>query len=127
MRAWRLLPLALAVLLAACQAPRSADATLVVTVTAGPTCPVVTDPPDPNCADRPVAGAVVVVEDRDGREVARGTADEDGMIRLALAAGAYRLVPQPVDGLMGTAVPVEVVLAAGDRAEVTLSYDTGIR
>jgi hypothetical protein len=127
MRAWRLLPLALAVLLVGCQAPRSADATLLVRVTAGPICPVVTDPPDPNCADAPVAGAVVVVEDHGGREVARGTADQEGLIRLALASGTYRVVPQAVDGLMGTAVPVDVVLSAGGQAEVMISYDTGIR
>ena len=36
---------------------------------AGPVCPVETVPPDPNCAARPVAGAVILVRDGSGSEV----------------------------------------------------------
>lgn len=96
-------------------------------VSAGPTCPVVTDPPDPECADRPVAGAVIAVLDAAGNEVARVSSDAAGRFSLALVAGSYRLVPQPVEGLMGTAAEVPVTVAAGDAAEVSLAYDTGIR
>ena len=35
-------------------------------VLSGPTCPVQKDPPDPDCADRPVTGAVLVVFDSNG-------------------------------------------------------------
>jgi hypothetical protein len=80
-------------------------------VTAGPTCPVVTDPPDPNCAERPVSGAVLVVSNAGGAEV-----------------GSYRMTPQPKDGLMGTPAPVDFEVAAGQPlTEVQVSYDTGIR
>ena len=98
------------------------------TVTAGPTCPVVTDPPDPACADRPVAGAVLVVTDLAGVEVGRMTSDGDGSFALSLAPGAYRIEPQPVDGLMGTAAPVEFFVVFGEPpTEVAIGYDTGIR
>lgn len=98
------------------------------TVTAGPTCPVVTDPPDPNCADRPVAGAVLVLVDAGGAEVARVTSAADGTFAVALAPGAYRLVPQPVEGLMGTAPEIEFRVEAGEPTEELLVvYDTGIR
>jgi hypothetical protein len=97
-------------------------------VTAGPTCPVVTNPPDPACAERPVAGAVLLISDRNGREVGRVTAGEDGGFTLQLAPGAYRLVPQPVEGLMGTAAPIDFDVEAGQpMTEVQVSYDTGIR
>jgi len=96
-------------------------------VSAGPTCPVVTNPPDPNCADRAVPGAELVIESLDGTEVATTTSDSDGAFSVALAPGSYRIVPQPVDGLMGTAEPLEVQVVLGEPAVVEIVYDTGIR
>jgi hypothetical protein len=97
-------------------------------VTAGPTCPVVTNPPDPACAERPVAGAVLLISDRNGTEVGRVKAGQDGSFTFQLAPGAYRLVPQPVQGLMGTAAPIDFEVEAGQpMTEVQVSYDTGIR
>lgn len=95
------------------------------TILAGPTCPVVTAN-DPNCADRPVGGAVVVVLDESGREVARVAAAADGRYAVTLPAGRYTVEPQPVEGYMGTAGPIDVTVGDG-FATVDLSYDTGIR
>lgn len=94
---------------------------------AGPVCPVETVPPDPDCAARPVAGAVVVVRDDGGSERARVTTGLDGGFFVGLAAGRYVLEPQPVEGFMGTAPPVEVTVEDGAASEVQLDYDTGIR
>lgn len=97
-------------------------------VTAGPTCPVVTDPPDPSCADQPVAGAVLVILDADGVEVVRIRSADDGSFAVALAPGAYRVVPQSVEGLMGTAGELEVQVGVGEPSdEMAVVYDTGIR
>lgn len=97
-------------------------------VAAGPVCPVVTEPPDPACADRPVAGATLLILDVDGAEVARVTSDADGSFEVRLPPGRYRVVPQPVDGLMGTAGEQELRVAAGAPASpLEISYDTGIR
>lgn len=95
----------------------------------GPVCPVVKDPPDPSCADRPVAGAVVVVRDASGKEVARATTGADGTFVIDLEAGIYTVEAQPVDGLMGTPAAVTVTVPAGavDATIVDLAYDTGIR
>ena len=109
-------------------APLPTDTGVRGTVVAGPTCPVVTDPPDPSCADRSVEGAQLVVTTLDGTEVDRATSDADGAFAIALAPGAYRLVPQPVEGLMGTAEPMEFSVEWGMLIpELTVSYDTGIR
>jgi hypothetical protein len=98
------------------------------TVTAGPTCPVERDPPDPDCAARPVVGAVLVFTDPDGTEVARATSAADGTFTLELAPGCYRVTAQPVEGLMGTPAPMDVEVAAGQpMTELQVSYDTGIR
>jgi hypothetical protein len=97
------------------------------TVTAGPTCPVVTEPPTPGCEERPVAGAVLVFTDTAGAEVARVTSAADGSFSVELAPGGYRLTAEPVKGLMGTPAPMDVQVEAGGRTELQVSYDTGIR
>lgn len=94
----------------------------------GPTCSVVQDPPDPACADRPVSGAVLVVLDGGGSEVARATTDVQGGFTIDLEPGTYTLVPQPVEGLMGTPAPIPFTVTADEPlASLTVSYDTGIR
>ena len=122
-----LFALVASLLLACCQAPAS-DQTITGIVTAGPVCPVVTDPPDPDCEDRPVAGAEIVVRNAAGDEVARARSADDGTFAVSVAAGRYELVPQPVEGLMGTAAVVEVDVRDGVPGEpVEIIYDTGIR
>jgi hypothetical protein len=94
-------------------------------VTAGPTCPV-ERPNDPACAPRMVAGAVLIVRDGAGKEIARVTTDASGLFRFALAAGEYTLEPQPVEGLMGTAQPMPFTVTDG-ITWLDVAYDTGIR
>ncbi len=116
------------VLAVGCQAPAVGQVTLRGMASAGPTCPVETVPPDPECAARPVVGAEIVIRDADGEAVARVRTGEDGSFAVSLAPGRYELVPQPVDGLMGTAGPIAIVLIAGEEPdEVVVGYDTGIR
>jgi hypothetical protein len=88
-------------------------------------------PGDPSCTDRPVKGAVIVATGANGDEVARATSEADGSYDLPLPAGHYTLVPQPVDGILGTApaVTVDVPEATGppEPVRVDIVYDTGIR
>lgn len=95
-------------------------------VTAGPTCPV-ERPNDPACAPRMVAGAVLLVRDGSGQEVASHTTDGSGLFRFSLAAGDYTLEPQPVEGLMGTAQSMPFTVADGVVTWLDVAYDTGIR
>jgi hypothetical protein len=97
-------------------------------VVAGPTCPVETIPPQSDCEARPVDGAVLLIQDADRREVARATSAVDGRFELVLAPGAYRVVPQPVGGVMGTAGESSFTVELGEPwTELTIDYDTGIR
>jgi hypothetical protein len=94
---------------------------------ARPVCPVETVPPDPECAPRPVTGAVIIVRDGSGAEMARATTGPDGGFFVPLEPGPYTLEPQPVEGFMGTPAHVDVSVQDGESADVQLDYDTGIR
>jgi hypothetical protein len=97
---------------------------------AGPTCPVVQNPPDPSCADRPVAGAIVVVRDRNGAQVGRATTAADGTFLVAVpGGGSYVVEAEPVEGVIGTptALDVQVGDGASSWTGAVLAYDTGIR
>lgn len=96
--------------------------------TAGPTCPVERNPPDPSCAPRSVSGAVLVVQNAAGAQLLRITTGSDGSFSFSVAPGAIRIVPQPVAGLLGTAPPVDLQVAANAViTSVVIDYDTGIR
>jgi hypothetical protein len=113
----------------ACQRPADDDgAILTGLVRAGPTCPVERDPPDPACDDRPVVDAEIVIVDVRGDEVARTRTDATGAFAVRLPAGEYQLVPQPVEGLLGTPEPTAIAVEGGvDLDPVTIVYETGIR
>jgi hypothetical protein len=95
-------------------------------VTASPVCPV-QKVGDTSCDPRAVAGAVLLVKDQGGTEVARFTTDASGLYRIPLGPGTYTLEPQPAPGLMGTPPPLPVAVPAGALAIVPVAYDTGIR
>ncbi len=99
------------------------------TITAGPVCPVEPSPPDPRCAPRPVAGAVIVATNAAGQEVGRATSGADGSYQMIVSeTGTVLLTAQPVTGLVGLPAPVTVTLAVPSEVEhIDLAYDTGIR
>lgn len=128
---WLITLLVLAVVgcVPATSASPASHGTLQVEVVAGPVCPVERDPPDPNCAPRPVGGARIFVQPGDGRDILVGeaTTDEAGHATIEIAPGAYLVVGGEVEGLMGRPGPTTVIVSAGQTATITLTYDTGIR
>jgi hypothetical protein len=94
---------------------------------AGPTCPVETNPPDPACAPRPVAGAVIDAFDSSESLYASAVTGDSGQFTFALPAGEYTIVAQPMQGLMGVAPPVEISVVDAPVDLGVLEYDTGIR
>ena len=55
------------------------------------------------------------------------TTDADGRATVDLPPGRYSLVPQPVEGLMGTPGPIEITVADGWVGEpVAIPYDNPI-
>jgi hypothetical protein len=122
----RTLLLLLALASVAACTPAEVTVKVPVIVVAGPTCPVVSDPPDPACDDRPVADAELLVFGANGQQVANARSDAQGRAELRLAEGSYTVRPQPVEGLMGTAAEVALVVTASPEP-IVISYDTGIR
>jgi hypothetical protein len=108
----------------------AAEATRISgTVASGPVCPVQREPPDPGCAPRPVANAVVVAADAGGQVVARTTSGADGSYTLLVGiTGPVVVTALPVAGLMGAPAPVTLTLGSSPRVDgVNFEYDTGIR
>ncbi len=103
------------------------SALVTLTLLAGPICPVETVPADPGCAPRPVTNAEVVLRDPSGAEVGRGQSNDEGILVLEVAPGAYYIETLPVEGLMRSADAVAFAVAGGDVTGMVLSYDTGIR
>jgi hypothetical protein len=94
------------------------------TATVGPTCPVVTNPPDPNCADRPYAGNFVV-ESVGGAHIADFTTASDGSYAVSLAPGSYQVRLRDANAMPSMA-PQPFTVRDG-WSLLNLSLDSGIR
>jgi hypothetical protein len=98
-------------------------------ITAGPTCAAEQASPDPKCAPRPVAGAVVVAKDAIGDEVGRAISLPDGSYRLPVGlAETVTITALPVAGLISAPASVSITFPDQfDWETLNLAYDTGIR
>jgi len=95
-------------------------------ITLGGGCPVARQVV--SCPDRPFVAQVKVVN-TSGRPVGNTIrSDAAGRFRVALAPGAYKLIPlNPRPNVPPAASPVSVKVVAGRYSIVTVRYDTGIR
>lgn len=91
----------------------------------GPTCPVETVPPDPACADRPLAQATIRAQQGD-RVAGETETDAQGRFRIALAPGDYQLYTS--GGITPFSAPATMVSVTASRfTQVELLVDSGIR
>ena len=102
------------------------------TVLLGPTCPVVQDPPDPECADRPYATAIFVYRTGGATPVLIGNSDPQGRFRFHLPPGSYTLIAKGgLPAQAGTTLPycseTSVAVVPGEYTTTLISCDTGIR
>jgi hypothetical protein len=95
--------------------------------TEGPISPVQI-PGQPNSQTLP--NAIITVQPQGGGgELARQTTDAQGNFKIALAPGAYQVVPLPPDpsSPLPRAAPQTVTVPANQFVTITVDYDTGIR
>lgn len=98
------------------------------TVLIGPTCPVVKNPPDPNCADKPYKTTVQVIKIGSPKSspFAIAETDDQGRYTVTLPPGEYAL--QPIGGSpLPRCETKDVTVELNVTKEVNLSCDTGIR
>jgi len=106
--------------------PTASYGTLAGRITRGPTSPVsgpgITEPPS-----APVAGAELKIFDSKGAVVTTARSDGDGLYRLTLAPGNYRV--ERGTGFSGAArnLPAMVAISPGGETRLDIWVDTGIR
>ncbi len=77
-----------------------------------------------------VAGAVVIVKDSKGNEVARATTGKDGKYSIDLKPGVYTISSDhPQKGAAGlpTSFSTTITVKTGQREKIDVRFDTGIR
>jgi hypothetical protein len=114
-------------LLASCNRPGPGHdrGTLQGHVTSGPTCPVESIPPDPRCADRPVADAPVEAVSSAGTFHTR--TDREGSYTLAVPAGVTFTVTVGAGRTPPSCPPLTVTVPANETVTRDISCDSGIR
>ena len=101
------------------------------TVVLGPTCPVMRNPPDPQCADKPYQTSISIFRAGDltsatVQAFASAESAADGTFQVSLPPGDYVL--GAVGGkVMPRCAQVPATVPATGYTEVTISCDTGIR
>lgn len=96
------------------------------TISLGPTCPVMRDPPDPQCADKPYATSIVARGTEANANAYVGRSNTSGAFELTLPPGSYTLTAGG-DTMLPRCNPVVVTVAASGYTTTTISCDTGIR
>lgn len=78
---------------------------------------------------RPVAGALVIVEDENGKEVARTTTDAKGNFKVTLPSGKYKVTARFPNQKAAFPMPTtrEVTVPKQGFEKLDLKLDTGIR
>ena len=101
------------------------DSGVLGTVLLGPTCPVVRNPPDARCADKPFATTVNVYA-KGSKKVFAALDAKDGTFHFALPPGEYTL-----SAVSGEPLPrcasVSVTVEPGVFKNADISCDSGIR
>jgi hypothetical protein len=92
----------------------------------GPTCPVMREPPDPQCADKPYVTMIQVYRVGSSVVVASGQSATDGTFAFAVPEGRYTVTASG-GKMLPRCSPVEVVVGKTGSVTADISCDTGIR
>ncbi|MDD5318501.1 MAG: hypothetical protein PHF79_01625 [Candidatus Pacebacteria bacterium] len=96
------------------------------TVLLGPTCPVMRNPPDPQCADKLYATTLVVTAADGSQVIKQFSSKTDGTFSVSLSAGAY-VIQSASTGLPRCASSGTIRVVDNQYSSTTIYCDTGIR
>lgn len=93
----------------------------------GPRCPVMRNPPDPQCADKPYSANLEVTTQDGTKVVAQFNSDTQGNFKINVPPGGY-MVRSAMTNLYPRCISNgPVVVKTGEFTNVSVSCDTGIR
>lgn len=94
----------------------------------GPICPVMRNPPDPQCADKPFAVRLVVTPEGKSNIIKEFTSDTSGKFKVSLSPGFYEIHQAPIRRMLPRCASRNLVEVTRDTYTQTIVYcDTGIR
>ena len=94
----------------------------------GPICPVVNDPPDPDCADRPYGTRLVVTTADQSSVIKEFASDSLGRFRVEVAPGEYAIRSAAAANVLPFCASSETISVSPNAStSVTVYCDTGIR
>ena len=94
----------------------------------GPTCPVVMNPPQDECEDKPYATSLVITTADESRIIKEVNSDSNGRFSAEVPPGEYNIRSAAAANVLPYCASNEAVkVNANDYAEVTIYCDTGIR
>ncbi len=94
----------------------------------GPICPVIKDPPDPECADKPYATRLAITTADQAIVIAEINSDENGRFTAALVPGEYAIRSAAAANILPYCSSNDTIkVNDGSYTETTVYCDTGIR
>ncbi|MDB5259052.1 MAG: protein of unknown function with transrane region [Candidatus Taylorbacteria bacterium] len=105
----------------------SATSGISGTVLLGPSCPVMRDPPEAQCADKPYATSLVAMTPDETHIIAEFKSDAQGKFTVRIPPGEYAIRSAASGNMYPRCSSGTVNVKAGMFADTTVSCDTGIR
>jgi hypothetical protein len=97
------------------------------TVLLGPTCPVVQDPPQEECADKPYETTLVLTTPDGAETIKTFSSNAEGRFTVDANPGTYVIRSAAAANVLPYCSSNSFTLIAGGYAEIVVSCDTGIR
>jgi hypothetical protein len=102
--------------------------TILGNVLLGPTCPVMQDPPDPDCADKPYQTDLVLTTADQSKIIQEFSSDIYGRFQIEVSPGEYAIRSATAANVLPYCSNSEIIrVGANGTTEVTVFCDTGIR
>lgn len=108
--------------------PKTLNSEVRGTVLLGPICPVVRDPPDPDCSDKPYSTKLVLTTADQSRVIAEFSSGADGKFEIKIQPGEYAIRSAVAANVLPYCSTNDTILVnANSYAETIVYCDTGIR